>query len=108
MFDPELFENGSLILRGKNVIPQGIYRDCPVCCIGPYCRDGDMELFRIEIPGESYFECGYTFADSESCSFRYPGQWAEDDPRIEALAKICRKFLTGLRANADKEAVAIV
>jgi hypothetical protein len=96
-FDPSQFENGALKpVIGKEV-RQGKFRDCPACCIGPYCRDGDVELIYNETHGVYYYECGFVYNETEACGFRYPGDWENDDPRIEALAKIHRAFLSSLR-----------
>lgn len=96
-FPKEQFENGTLKPITVSAVPQGIFRDCPACCIGPFCRDGDVELYHTNIPAYTYFECGYTFAENEACGFRYPGNWAANDPRIEELAAIRREYLRGLR-----------
>jgi hypothetical protein len=100
-FDPKKFKNGTLLSQSGTLVPKGEFRDCPACCVGHKSRDGDVQLFLNTTTGESFWECGYTFVEEDECGFRYPANWAADDPRIEALAAIRRQFLRTLAEQPE-------
>lgn len=87
-------QNGTYLVYGtlKEVSPRQLRR-CPVCCTGPYARDGDMMLYEVE-DGNRWWMCGYF----ENCGFCYPVWWGEDQPLLLQLVRKRQDFLRQAQA----------